>query len=157
MGSAADGRTISSLAAFALLLLLAHLSAAENGFWDLRGKWTIQQSNNIAVDFHLRQHQTTISGTASYLRRIPPNKNILATKVGREFYENGTVIGGVTGNQVVLRVKWGYGETGVYNGTISLDGKMTGSAFIAEDPNNAARKSTWSSSSGEARWSKPMP
>jgi hypothetical protein len=131
-------------------------SAAENWRWDVSGKWTINQSNNILVRLQLRQTGTVVTGTASYHRSTPPDRRLIGGKFGTEFEQGGSVEGIINASQCELRVKWGYGETGVYRGTISSDGKLSGTAYILQDPNNAARKCTWSSVYGEARVSKRM-
>jgi hypothetical protein len=105
--------------------------------WDARKLYSINQSNNIVVKLDtLIQRGPRISGTASFK--------------GKTHLEKGTIAGDFKGDAFRIEIKWDYGETGVYTGH-RIDEKvpngklsyLVGDAYIKEQPNNNARKTTW--------------
>ena len=120
-----------------VLPLLGSAIAAQCMQWDARKLYSINQSNNIVVKLDtLIQRGPRISGTASFQ--------------GKTHLEKGTITGDFKGDVLTLQIKWDYGETGMYVGhrieeKVST-GKLSyvvGDAYIKEQPNNNARKTTW--------------
>lgn len=123
------------VAGFVMLMPLS--VSAQCPQWDARRMYSIKQSNNIEVKLvTLIQRGPRISGTASFQ--------------GKTRIENGTIRGDFKGDIFKIEIKWDYGETGVYTGQRVQEkaprgtlNYLVGDAYIKEQPNNKARKTTW--------------
>lgn len=123
---------------------LSSVHACEN--WDLTGPFSISQSNNLTVTGTFQQVGKELKGKASY---FSPTLGDHGTRL------NGEVSGSVDGDALHFNVYWygGYVEcssecvgstydaAGVYDGSVSPNGRMSGLNWAAADP---AHKVTWS-------------
>ena len=92
--------------------------------WNLHGEWTFVQSNNTSPIFTLRQTNTGLQGSARY---------------SGPFGEvRGSVDGESKGDQFKVTAYWDNETTGVYEGTISPTGRISGRTHDAQHPNVVA-------------------
>jgi hypothetical protein len=144
---------VMSKSVITTLLIIVGLSsyaAAQNCKFYVNGDWDLWQNNGILVKISLAQKGESVTGLASYQ----------GMKQGHSHAETGDISGtfypteGSGRYRLQLKIKWDYGETGVYTGWIDKrynqdtgrsDGKwwMKGDAYIQEDPNNDARMTAW--------------
>ncbi|HEX2592635.1 MAG TPA: hypothetical protein VHL34_14125 [Rhizomicrobium sp.] len=132
----------------------SHAAAAACDRWSLSGPATIKQWNGITVLLDLRQSGETLEGTAKYFSR-----GLYQNDPNAEIEVNGQLQdGSVSGNRVSFRVSWvsapcsvtacttvagepyaRWRSTGVYEGTIDEDGRLTGRNFDLRDPNSRVK------------------
>jgi hypothetical protein len=124
------------LSVVVLAMLTTSATSAQCPQWDVRGIYSIKQSNNIEVRVGLNQRGPRFSGNAYY--------------PGKAHQEHGTISGSMQGDSLYMEIKWDYGETGIYIGKrITEQGPraklsyLAGEAYIKEQPNNKSRRSTW--------------
>jgi hypothetical protein len=86
---------------------------------------------------NLKQNGKSFTGTAHY--EFYPGKHLFEGPDS----QFGEVDGTIDGDRFHAKIFWRYGETGVYDGKVSPQGRIEGKAYIKQDPNNAARKCTW--------------
>ena len=133
-----------------ILTVFRSYSAAQTCNFDISGDWDLLQNNRILVKISLSQKGDKVTGQASYEGVKQGHKHTETGDVTGTFSQMGTPL------QYRLRIKirWDYGETGIYTGTVMKrysqttgrsDGKwwMYGDAYIQEDPENNARKTGW--------------
>lgn len=115
--------------------------------WDIvhGGQWQIRQSDKTVVTLNLQQNGKSFIGKASFERRKLIKRNTAIKDMYGLVVENGQVDGTLEGDTFRAEIFWDYGETGVYTGKLNAQGRIEGSGYIKQDPNNAARQWTWHS------------
>ena len=89
--------------------------------WDMGGEWTFVQSNNTSPVFTLRHTNTGLQGNAHY---------------GNGWDAvSASVDGTIEGDSFTVTAYWNNETTGVYEGTINPQGRITGRTHDAQHPN----------------------
>ena len=94
--------------------------------FNVSGNWDAHQSNGSVVNFNIQQTGTALRG--------------VATHSGGSV--SGTVEGSVHDNQFLVSARWNNGTIGEYNGLFNSIGRITGTTFDVNHPENQA---TWAS------------
>ena len=89
--------------------------------WDMSGEWTFVQSNDTSPVFTLQHTNTGLQGKAHYS--------------GFGGFVNASVDGTIEGNSFTVTAYWNNETTGVYEGTINPQGRITGRTHDAQHPN----------------------
>ena len=118
-------------AIFVLSLPAAAHAACEQ--WDVRGKWTIKQTNGFSVIFQLEQTGAELQGKAG---DASPQGDCVLTATCPLF--SGSVDGTIKGNSFDLNVYWNGGAIGVYTGKVGPQGRIEGSTYDKMDPSSTA-------------------
>lgn len=131
-----------------VLMFMPSQIAGQCSQWTIASNWALHQDNKIDVNMVLRQTGNKITGTAAY--------------PGRKHVERGTVTGSFedTGSAKALpvllhlKIKWDYGETGIYGAKVAYGMRLEGAAYIEEHAGDAERDTTWHSDDNVVRCSK---
>jgi len=103
------------------VMLLPSAAQAACSLWDMSGEWTFVQSNNTSPVFTLQNTNTGLQGKAHYL--------------AFGGFVNGSVDGTLKGDSFTVTAYWNNETTGVYEGTINPQGRVTGRTHDAQHPN----------------------
>jgi len=95
--------------------------------FELKGDYSVLQSNGIDVLFSFKQSGTDLSGTAVWTHEVREGDEILATHI------RGGVHGTLIGENLNIEVRWNNNSTGVYQGTVSQNG-MAGTNYDKQHP-----------------------
>ncbi len=141
--------SIRKLIAPCCLLVLAALFragvalAADAGCdqWDVRGHWTLIQSNNTAVSVTLEPSGNGYSGQASFGRMV--DDDFWACSIaacGQDYVSfSGPAVGTLNGNAFELTIYWSDNAIGVYSGVVGPQGLIVGSTFDRNNPRSTAQ------------------
>ena len=138
-----------------LMLMPSQIAGQDCRQWNIAGNWALRQDNKINVNMILRQTRDQISGTASYPgRKHVERGTVTGTLVSKEVRRPGTISLSNFEDHLRLEIKWDYGETGVYQGSVQYGLKLQGDAYIKEHIGDPSRYTTWHSDDNVARCSK---
>jgi hypothetical protein len=112
-------------AALALFGLAATPAAAQDCTVPLR--WTIEHGNGAVARMKVFHNGAELGGS------------------GREADNSGALDGTIRGRDVQFEIEWSNGHIGVYDGSISADGRLRGVNFDKTDP---ASQTSWSVKQG---------
>ena len=119
-----------------LVAVIVFLSSPAEGQcpqgWNVSGGWRFTQSNQ-KVPNSLR---LTVDGGGNI------NGSARYQTGGRDTSVSGSVTGRLSGNDIELVISWSNGSTGIYNGKIDTQGKITGTGYEKKSP---SKKVSWSS------------
>ena len=119
------GLVSSALLGLTIGIAFSTAALAQCARWNLAGAWTFVQSNNTSPRFSLLQTTTKgLQGSASY--------------AGPFGEVRGSVDGESKGDQFKVTAYWDNETTGVYEGTISPTGRISGRTHDAQHPNVVA-------------------
>ncbi len=96
--------------------------------WQMNGEWVFVQTNNSSPVFRLRQTKTGLQGSATSYR---PYR-------GYKLLVTGSVDGAINGDSLQITAYWDNGTIGVYTGKIGPQGRIQGSTYDRNDPENRA-------------------
>jgi hypothetical protein len=131
--------------AFVFALSVSSVKAqCPQGWWDVRGKWTlIQGPTRIAMG--LAQSGTVLTGKASFPINQKGSDGFLGI-IGKKYGATGSVLGSVegtvNGDDFYVKIVWDNQTTGVYNGKIGPQGQLGGTGYEIRSP---SKKVSWSS------------
>ena len=109
---------------FAVLLPAAAEAACEQ--WDVSGRWTANQTDDLEIAFDLQQSGTELQGKAS-------------ARHSQSSWNHGSADGTINGNSFDLNVYWNGGVIGVYAGRIGPQGRIEGWTYDKVDPSSSGR------------------
>jgi hypothetical protein len=118
------GRVSIMLLGLSISIAFSTAALAECARWNLDGEWTFVQSNNTSPIFTLRQTSTGLQGSAHC--------------GAGTFAVSGSVDGESKGDQFKVTAYWNNETTGVYEGTIGPQGRISGRTHDAQHPNVVA-------------------
>lgn len=125
------------LLALILALMASPLEAQCAQGWDVTGRWELKQSNQAAPNSLVLKGGWTSEGGV-----VKPRIRGRASYASGRGKIEGYVIAYVTGNNLRLEISWDNGLTGIYEGKIGADGKVTGTGYEKGSPST---KVSWSS------------
>lgn len=134
--------------AFNGLLALSAALAAAPAFaqaacqqWDMRGPWTLIQSNDTAVSVTLEPTGNGYSGQASFGRWVEDGFWLCDIgSCGKDYVGfSGPAVGTINGNSFELTIYWNNNAIGVYTGQVGPQGLIVGSTFDRNDPRTTAQ------------------
>lgn len=137
--------TLSSFTFAAGIFLSSTQTQAACGQWSMPAKIEIRQSNGSEVKINSTPSQAGFVGTARYWSEIDDRSFITS---GDEYnWVIGVLEGAVEGSTAHFTIHWQgdrakrvQNSTGVYTGTISPEGRLTGTGYDADHPGTTA---TW--------------
>lgn len=109
--------------------------------WDMRGRWTLIQSNDTAVSVTLEQAGDGFSGQASFGHWVDDDFFLCNIgSCGKDYVSfSGPAVGTLNGNSFELTVYWSDNAIGVYTGQVGPQGLIVGSTFDKNDPATTAQ------------------
>ncbi len=128
---------VSNLLCIATVLTASSQAAAQPACsqWDLNGEWKIEQSNTDILTFNLKVTPDGIQGTAFFLYKYRAG---IFNQYRRKTQSDGSVDGTINGTSIELTIYWTDKTTGIYTGTITPQGRLRGTTYQKEDPENRA-------------------
>ncbi len=133
---------VSFLGFAAILAFHPGQAQAVCGQWDMPERMLIRQSNATNVEATFRPSHGGFIGNASYFSRGRSSTQMVGSGL-----VTGALEGTIEGANVSFTIHWGYDphkmvnrRTGIYAGAIGPHGRITGTAYAAENP---AESATW--------------
>ncbi len=135
---------IGGIAISGLLTLSSHSARAECETWNLAGKFSLVQSNDATAVFQLTFNGNSLRGSAKVAYNIVGGCSDETCDggvgIGAASVVKATVDGVLDGNSVELTAYWDNGWVGHYAGTINAQGRMTGTGYERQSPDEVV---TW--------------